>query len=98
MPEQAETLEPDPSLDVLDDLQLRLATVAGGFAIANSEEDESSHGNHLVVGACSHRWGRSYGKQGELEVCGVCHDRLRFVNACATCKTKVCTRCLNNRL
>lgn len=97
MPEEGETLEADPSLDVLDDMQLRLATVAGGFAVAEQGEDDSDTADHLV-GACHHSWERTYGGLGELQVCGICHAHLRFVNACTTCTTKVCNRCLNNRL
>lgn len=97
MPEEGESLEADPSLDILGDLQLRLATVAEGFAIVNDEEDASGDIDHLV-GACRHSWARTYGKHGELEACGVCHDHLKFVNTCTACRTKVCNRCLNNRL
>lgn len=97
MPEEEEILEADPRLDVLSDIQLRLATVAGGFTIANNKEESDGDTDHLV-GACHHRWERAYGKHGELEVCKICHYHLKFVNACVTCKTKVCNRCLNNRL
>jgi hypothetical protein len=97
MPEEEEMLEADPSLDVAGDLQLRLATVAGGFSIANEEEDAGDDADHLV-GECRHRWERVYGRHGELEICGICQYRLKFVNVCATCRTRVCNRCLNNRL
>jgi hypothetical protein len=50
------------------------------------------------VGECRHRWERVYGRHGELEICGICQYRLKFVNVCATCRTRVCNRCLNNRL
>lgn len=97
MPEEEETLEADPSLDVLGDLQLRLATVAGGFAILDDNGDVNNDTDHLI-GTCDHRWERAYGRSGELEVCGICHNHLQFVNACTICKTRVCNRCLNNRL
>jgi hypothetical protein len=97
MPEEEEILEADPSLDGLNDLQLRLATVAGGFAIMNDVEEVGDNADH-AVSECSHDWIREYGKQGELEVCGICHSHLKFVNICTTCKTNVCNLCLNNRL
>jgi hypothetical protein len=50
------------------------------------------------VNECHHRWERLYGKHDGFEICGICHHHLKFVNVCAKCKTKVCTRCLNNRL
>ncbi|CAO2653510.1 Nn.00g029210.m01.CDS01 [Neocucurbitaria sp. VM-36] len=97
MPEEAEIPEPDPALDVLDDLHLRVATVAGGFAI-NNDGEELHDGDGSNVGGCVHKWKRVYGEGGRLEVCGICHQYLRFVNDCTMCKTKVCNRCLNNRL
>lgn len=97
MPEEEEVPEADPIIDIQNDLQLRLATVANGFAITNHGE-ESSDEDGVGVGGCVHGWQRVYGKSGELEVCGVCHYRLKFVNTCTVCGTKVCNRCLNNRL
>ena len=97
MPEEEEVPEADPAVDVLNDLHLRLATVAGGFAINNDDEEPGDEGG-AGVGGCVHQWQRIYGKRGELEVCGICHHRLEFVNNCTTCGTKVCNRCLNNRL
>lgn len=94
MPEEGEIVEADPRLDVTNDLQLRVATVAGGFNFGDGDGDEDG----LDMAACEHRWLRAYGRDGELEICGICHDHLRFVNSCRTCKTKVCNRCLNNRL
>ncbi|KAJ4345574.1 uncharacterized protein N0V89_011707 [Didymosphaeria variabile] len=67
MPEEQETLEADPALDVLNDLQLRVATVAGGFAITNNEEDAGSDGEQLID-SCQHHWKRAYGKDGDLEI------------------------------
>ncbi|KAL5375706.1 hypothetical protein PMIN03_002248 [Paraphaeosphaeria minitans] len=97
MPEQEEIVELDPALDVLNDIQLRVATVAGGFAVANAEE-EASDDDVQSLDLCKHLWQRSHGINGELEVCGICHHHLRFVNSCKTCRTRVCNRCLNNRL
>lgn len=97
MPEEEETLEADPALDVVNDLRLRLATVAGGFAVTN-EQEEGVGDVEPRVDMCQHQWKRAYGKDGELEVCGICHHHLRFVNSCTACRTKVCNRCLNNRL
>ena len=97
MPEAEELPEADPSRDVLNDLQLRVATVAGGFAIGNDEEEPSDESGSNV-GACLHQWQRVYGVRGDFEACGICHSHLRFVNSCVTCKTKVCNRCLLNRL
>jgi hypothetical protein len=89
--------EADLAFDVLNDLHLRITTVAGGFAINSDEEDLDDGGDHSV-GGCVHDWERVYGERDELEVCGVCHQRLRFVNNCTTGRRKVCNRCLNNRL
>lgn len=97
MPEEEEVLEADPRLDVLNDLQLRIATVAGGFAIVDEEEEVEGNSDH-ILGECSHHWSRLYGSQGELETCGICLYHLKFVNICATCRTKVCNRCRHNRL
>lgn len=96
MPEEEEVPEADPAIDVLNDLHLRLATVAGGFAI-NNDDEESGDGRGAVVG-CVHQWQRVYGKDRRLEVCGICHYHLKFVNNCKMCGTRVCNRCLNNRL
>jgi hypothetical protein len=98
MPEEEETLELDPALDVLNDIRLRVATVAGGFAVTDDQEGTDDGAEQQSVDLCQHHWNRSYGKDGELEVCGICNYHLRFVNSCITCKTKVCNRCLNNRL
>jgi hypothetical protein len=98
MPEEEEVQEADPLLDVMSDLRLRLATIAGGFAIPNDEEeDEDDHAGQLVS-ECIHHWERTHGKVGEEGGCGVCHHQLKFVNICTTCKTRICNRCLNNRL
>lgn len=97
MPEEEETMEVDPALDVLNDIELRLATVAGGYAVADTEEEVGDNAEQPIE-LCKHLWKRSYGKDGELEICGICHHHLRFVNACKTCKTNICNRCLNNRL
>lgn len=97
MPEEEETVELDPALDVLNDIQLRLATVAGGYSVANVEE-EAGEDAQQPVEICTHVWKRTCGKDGELEVCEICHYHLRFVNSCKACNTKVCNRCLNDRL
>ncbi|KAH8696929.1 hypothetical protein GQ44DRAFT_665987 [Phaeosphaeriaceae sp. PMI808] len=96
MPEEEEMPEPDPAVEVLDDLHLRLATVASGFAINNDDDGVGGEGDGDV--RCTHLWQRVYGKPEMLEVCGVCHYHLKFVNNCKMCGTKVCNRCLNNRL
>ncbi|KAH7408214.1 hypothetical protein DE146DRAFT_605434 [Phaeosphaeria sp. MPI-PUGE-AT-0046c] len=97
MPEEEEVQEADPLLDVVNDLNLRLATVAGGFAIQNDGVEESDDADQLSS-ECSHHWKRTHGQEGEREGCGVCHHQLKFVNICTTCKTRICNRCLNNRL
>ncbi|UPX12667.1 uncharacterized protein EKO05_0003208 [Ascochyta rabiei] len=84
-------------VDVVSDLHLRLATVAGGFSILKDREDENDDADHFVS-ECRHHWGLTDGKEGKLEACGVCHHRLKFVNICTICKTEICNRCLNNRL
>lgn len=96
MPEEEEVLEEDPSLEVLSDMQLRLATVAGGFAIVN--EDEVNDGTDQFVSECRHRWEGLHGQKGEPEACGICKHHFQTVNICSMCRTKICTRCLNNRL
>jgi E3 ubiquitin-protein ligase RNF144 len=96
MPEE-EIQEADPLLDVVSDLNMRLGTITGGFAIPDDSEEESGEVKQLVSG-CIHHWKQTHGKAGDYEGCGVCHHRLRFVNVCTTCKTKICNRCLNNRL
>lgn len=72
-------------------LRMRLTTVAGGSAIANDVKQSS--------GECAHQWERTYAEDdGEWEVCGICDYRLKFVNSCSKCRTKICNRCRNNRL
>jgi hypothetical protein len=96
MPEEIEVPEVDPTLEILDDLRLRVATVAGGFAI--DDEEEPGAAETPAISVCPHQWERLFGEHGEREVCGICRDHLRFVNNCTMCGTKVCNRCLNNRL
>lgn len=97
MPEEDEVQEADPLLDVVSDLHLRLATVAGGFSIPRNEEDENNDAEQFVS-ECSHHWELMDGQDGKLEGCGVCHHRQKYVNVCTVCKTKICNRCLHNRL
>lgn len=97
MPEEDEVQEADPLVDVVSDLNLRLATVAGGFSIPKDGEDDNDDADHFVS-ECSHHWGLTNGKEGKLEACGVCHHRLNILNICTICKTEICNRCLNNRL
>lgn len=97
MPEEVELPEADPALDNVNDLRLRNATVAGGFA-NNSDEEETNDGGDSSVDGCVHDWERGYGGRDEFEVCGVCHQGLRFVHNCTACRTKIYNRYLNNRL
>ncbi len=97
MPEEEEVPELDPAIDVLNDLNLRLATVAGGFPISNEEKEQVDESN-LSVDGCVHEWKRVYGMRGELQGCAICHQHLKYLNNCTSCKTKVCNRCLYNRL
>ncbi|KZM26655.1 hypothetical protein ST47_g2200 [Ascochyta rabiei] len=56
-------------VDVVSDLHLRLATVAGGFSILKDREDENDDADHFVS-ECRHHWGLTDGKEGKLEACG----------------------------
>lgn len=96
MPEEGEIPELDPNIDILEDMRMRLATVAGGYAIANDEDADEDVSQ--FAGKCDHKWERTYGKHGERETCGICHHHLKFVNSCTRCMTRACNRCLNNRL
>lgn len=100
MPEEAEVSETNPMADMLNELSLRLAAVAGGFPI-NVEDQESGDESNVSVFAtvgCAHQWQRTYGKRGDLKACGICHYHLRFLNHCSARNTHACNRCLNNRL
>lgn len=97
MPEEEEVAEANPAADVLNEMNLRIATVAGGYAIEGNG-DESDGGSTAAVIGCAHQWHRVYAKAGDLEVCGICRYHLKFLNHCERCTTRVCNRCLNNRL
>ena len=96
MPEESEIPEVDPNVDILRDLHMRLATVAGGFAITN--DGDMDEDGIQSAGTCDHQWERTHSKRGERETCGICHHRLKFVNNCTRCRTRACNRCLKNRL
>lgn len=98
MPEEEEMLEANPANDVVNELNLRLAAVAEGFAINDRDEDPHSEGGGGGIGRCHHRWHRVYSKASGLDICGICGYHLKFLNHCKTCETRVCNRCLHNRL
>lgn len=100
MPEEEEIPEANAAADVLDELNLRLATVAGGYRIDGEirEPDDESNASVVATVGCAHQWRRTYGRRGDLEACGICHYHLEFLNHCGACDSQVCNRCLNNRL
>lgn len=97
MPEEEEMFEENPVNDVFNDMNMRLAAVADGFAI--NYQDEGSHSEDGGgAGRCIHNWHRVYSKGSGLDVCGVCGWHLKFLNHCDACETQVCNRCLHNRM
>jgi hypothetical protein len=70
MPEKTEIQDADPLLDVVSDLNLRVATVASGFSIPKDRGDESDDADQFV-GECSHHWRVMDSKESDFEGCGV---------------------------
>lgn len=93
MPERREMPEANPVREVAADMHLRLATVASGFLMNGEPEEETDE-----QGGCVHQWERIFRSAEVDTTCSICQHHLRFVNSCERCSTRLCNRCINNRL
>lgn len=102
MPEEEEIPKANAAADVLNELNLRLATVAGGYCTDGEirEPDDESSASVVATAGCAHQWRRTHGRLGDFEArhCGICHYHFEFLNHCGACNSQVCNCCLNNRL